>query len=168
MLRKIGIALVVLGLLAVGVRYLVLTLVSDETKIRWAIQDAAEGFGNARANPVLELLARDFEDQPSGYKREDIRGPLAAVFFQEKDPETKGFPYRLEIADEAIQIVVVKGEPDSATVSFPGKIVDTRGGKRRDAWSFEIEGRMEEREDGWCFVTTTHRTLDGSFRLRAR
>jgi len=168
MLRKIGLLLVVLGLLAVGIRYLVLTLASDETKIRWAIQDAAEGFGDARANPVLELLARDFQDQPSGYTREDIRGPLAAVFFQEKDPETKGFPYRLEIADEAIAIEVTKGDPDSAAVSFPGKIVDTRGRQRRDAWAFEIEGRMEEREDGWCFVSTTHRTIDGSFRLRAR
>jgi len=168
MIRRIGIALVVIGLLAVGVRFLVQTLASDETKIRWAIADAVEGFADARANPVLALLARDFRDQTSGFTREDIRGPLAAVFFQEKDPETKGFPYRLEIAEEAIEIEVSKGEPDSADVSFPGLIVDTRAGGRREAWSFRVEGRMEERDDGWCFVTTTHETLDGSFRLTRR
>lgn len=168
MLRRIGLALVVLGVLAVVVRFAVLALTSDETKIRWAIQDAAEGFGEARANPVLEVLARDFQDETSGYTREDLRGPLAAVFFGEKDPKTRGFPYRLEIADEAIRVAVADGEPKSATVTFPAKIVDTRGGGRRDAWSFEVDGRMEEREEGWVFVRSTHRTLDGSFRLRPR
>ncbi|MCY2958815.1 MAG: hypothetical protein NTY35_01520 [Planctomycetota bacterium] len=168
MLRRIGIALVVLGLLAAGVRMLVLKLASDATKIRWAIQDAAEGFSEARMDPVLAVLAREFRDETSGFGREDLRGALAGAFFGEKDPETKGFPYRCEIADEAIQIEVVKGEPDRATVSFPGKLVDARGGTRREAWSFQVEGRMEERPEGWCFMTTTHETLEGSFRLRAR
>jgi hypothetical protein len=167
MLKKIGLALVALGLLAALVRVLVLTLVSDETRIRWVIQDAVEGFGNARANPVLDALARDFQDETSGFTREDLRGPLAAVFFQEKDPQTKGFPYRLEIA-AAIEIAVTDGEPAEANVAFPAVIVDTRGGARREAWAFRVEGRMEEREDGWVFVRTTHETTGGSARLRAR
>lgn len=168
MLRKIGIALVLVGILALGVRFVVLALTSDATKIRWAIQDAADGFGEASMNPVLAVLARDFQDETSGYTREDLRGPLAGAFFSEKDPETRSFPYRLEIADDAIQVDVTPGDPQTATVSFPAKIVDTRGNQRRDAWSFRVEGRMEERADGWCFVRTTHETLDGSFRLRAR
>lgn len=168
MLRKIGLALVVIGLAAVLVRTLVLKLASDETKIRWAIEDAAEGFGDARMDPLLAVLARDFRDEPAGYTREDLRTALAALFFGEKDPETKGFPYRCEVAADAIRIEVVKGEPDRATVTFPGTIVDVRGGTRRDAWSFEVEGRMEERDDGWCFVKSAHTTTGGSLRLRAR
>lgn len=168
MLRKIGLALVVIGLAAVLVRTLVLKLASDETKIRWAIHDAAEGFGEARMDPVLAVLARDFRDEPAGYTREDLRGALAALFFSEKDPATKGFPYRCEIAADAIRIEVAEGEPDRATVSLAATIVDVRGGTRRDAWSFEVEGRMEERDDGWCFVKSAHTTTGGSLRLRAR
>jgi hypothetical protein len=168
MVKMIGLALVALGLLAALVRVLVVTFASDETKIRWVLEDAAEGFGDARANPVLDALARDFQDETSGYTREDLRGPLAAVFFQEKDPETKGFPYRLEIAEEALEIAVTDGEPATAHVAFPVVIVDTRGGARREAWAFRVEGRMEERDDGWVFVRTTHATTGGSMRLRPR
>lgn len=167
-MRKVGIALVVLGLLAVLARFLVHTLVSDETKIRWAIADAAEGFGEARMDPVLDVLARDFVDETSGFRREDVRAALASAFFSMKDPETKGFPHRCEIPDETLTIAVTKGERDSAVVSLTCRIVDTTGGERRDAWSFDVEGRMEERDDGWCFTTLTHQTTAGSMRLRAR
>jgi len=165
-MRKFGLALVVLGLLAVGVRWLIRTLSSDETKIRVAIEDACEGFGEKRMDPILDVLARDFQDQPSGFDREDVRRAVAAAFFQEKDPETKGFPYRCEVDPAAIEIQLVKGDPDRATVEFPGTIVDVRGGGRREGWSFRLTGQMEEREDGWCFVTTEHKTLGGSYRLR--
>lgn len=168
MLRRIGLALVALGILAAVARVLVLKLASDETKIRWAIQDAAEGFGEARMDPILDVLARDFVEETSGFRREDLRAVLASAFFSEKDPKTKGFPYRLEIAEDALAIQVEKGEPDRATATFPGVVVDVRGGQRREAWSFTVEGRLEEREDGWCFVTATHETTGGSSRLRPR
>lgn len=168
MLRNFGLALVVLGLLAVGVRWLIRTLSSDETKIRVAIEEACEGFGEKRMDPILSVLARDFRDETSGFGREDVRGAVAAAFFGEKDPETKSFPFRCEIDPQAIEIELVKGDPDSATVAFPGTVVDVRGGGRREAWSFRLTGRMEEREDGWCLVTAEHQTLEGSFRLRAR
>lgn len=167
-MRRIGLALVALGILAVLARVLVRALASDETKIRRAIQDAAEGFGAARMDPILDVLAREFVDETSGFRREDLRAALASAFFSEKDPETKGFPYRLEIAEDALEIRVEEGEPDRATATFPGVIVDVRGGARREAWSFTVEGRLEEREDGWCFVASTHETTGGSVRLRAR
>jgi len=166
MMRRIGIALVVLGLLAVLVRYLVHEFASDDTRILWAIEDAAEGFGEARMNPVLDVLAHDFVDETSGFRREDLRGALASAFFTEKDPELKGFPYRCEIKMDTI--TTVKGDPDRATVTFDVLIVDTRGDARREAWSLRVEGRMEERENGWCFLATTHETRAGSMRLRAR
>ncbi len=168
MLRKIGIALVLIGLLAVGVRSLVLALTSDATKIRWAIQDAAEGFGAARMDPVLAVLAREYREETGNFTREDLRGALASAYFGEKDPETKAFPYRCEITDASIDVVVEPGEPKHAQVAFPATIVDTRGDERRVAWSLRVEGRMEERTDGWCFVQSTHETLSGSSRLRAR
>lgn len=166
MIRKLGLGLVLLGLLSVGVRWLFRTLSSDETKIRVAIEEACEGFGEKRMDPILALLARDFRDETSGFEREDVRATIAGAFFTEKDPATKGFPYRCEVDPAAIEIQLVKGDPDRATVTFPGTVVDVRGGGRREAWSFRLEGQMEERDDGWCFVTTEHRTLEGSYRLR--
>jgi hypothetical protein len=167
-LRKIGIALVVVGLLAVAIRSLVLALTSEETKIRWAIQDAADGFRDARMDPILTVLTREFRDETSGFGREDLRAALAGAFFGEKDPKTKSFPYRCEIADDSIHVVLTPGEPARASVTFPGQIVDTRNDSRREAWSFTVEGQMEVRGGSWCFVTTTHATVAGSVRLRAR
>ncbi len=168
MMRRIGIALVAAGLVAALARYLVHALAADETRILWAIQDAAEGFGEARMDPVLDVLSRDFVDETSGFRREDLRGALASVFFTEKDPKSKGFPYRCEISADSVTIAIEKGEPDRALVTLAAQIVDTRGDDRREAWTVQIGGRMEEREDGWCFVATTHETLAGSMRLRAR
>jgi hypothetical protein len=167
-MRRIGLALVVVGLLAAGIRWFVRAMSSDETKIRVAIEEACEGFGEKRMDPILALLARDFRDETSGFEREDVRRVVAGAFFQEKDPETKGFPYRCEIDPAAIEIELVKGDPDRAKVAFPGTVVDVRGGGRREAWSFRLTGRMEERDDGWCFVTTEHETVGGSYRLRGR
>jgi hypothetical protein len=167
-MRRIGLALVVLGLLAAGARWLVHALTSDETKIRVAIEEACEGFGDKRMDPILAVLARDFRDETSGFGREDVRGAVAGAFFGEKDPETKGFPFRCEIDPQAIEIQLVKGDPDRATVALTGTVVDLRGGTRREAWSFQLTGRMEERDDGWCFVTTEHRTTGGNYRLRSR
>ena len=75
-MRRIGLALVALGILAVLARVLVRALASDETKIRRAIQDAAEGFGAARMDPILDVLAREFVDETSGFRREDLRARL--------------------------------------------------------------------------------------------
>ncbi len=163
---RFGIALMALALLWLGGRALLDTFASDETKIRDAIEDARDGFDRTRMDPVLALLAGDFEDETSTYRREDLRAGLAAVFFQAKDPATKRFPFRAVIDPDSVTIAVQPGEPKSAQVSIPLAIHDVRGGGDRVAWRVQIEAGFEERDGDWKLVRTRHTTREGRFRLQ--
>src|SRR3984885_8456734 len=80
MLRKIAIALIAVAIAWFGGRALVHALASDETKIRWKLEDACEGFSNARMSPILDFLAHEFVDETSGYHRDDVRAAVAGAF----------------------------------------------------------------------------------------
>lgn len=165
MVKKIGLVLMAVAVLVLGGRALLRALASDETKIRLALEEACEGFGSARMDPVLAFVARDFVDDTTGFEREDLRAALASAFFQEKDPATKGFPYRASAPPESVAVTV---QPDrgEATIRFLVRVVDVRGGGERTAWEFTVDGRMRRGDDGWQLVRSTHETRTGSARLK--
>jgi len=163
MVRKVGLLLIGVSVLLLGGRALLRALASDESKIRMRLEEACEGFGDARMNPILEFLARDFVDETSGFHRDDVRGAVAAAFFQEKDPQTKKFPYRAEVVPETLTVAV---EAESARVAFVIRIVNTAGDARRTAWEFAVDGTMRDGDDGWQLARCTHDTRSGSSRLR--
>jgi len=59
--RVFVVVAVALALFLLG-RAIVHSVVSDETKIRWLIEDMEEGFDATRTDPVLRGLASDFHD----------------------------------------------------------------------------------------------------------
>lgn len=163
---RLGLGLLVAALLWIGGRALVDALASDETKIRRRIETACEGFGDTRMDPVLDLLARDFVDETSGFERANVREGVAAIFFQSKDPQTKGFPYRARLVPESLDVAVEPSDPPEARVRFTVEVVDTRGGGERTAWSAAIDGAFVDGEDGWQMRRSTHTTTKGNWRLR--
>jgi hypothetical protein len=166
MIQRLGVTIIATACLWFGGRAIVRWLASDETKIRWRIESACEGFGATRMDPILELFAREFRDETSGATRDDLRAGIAAAFFQEKDPQTKKFPYRAVVPREELSIEVSKSDPKTATVRFLTRIVDTRGGKERIAWEFRANGAFKHGDDGWQLVSTSHVTSTGNSRLR--
>lgn len=165
-MRRIALALVVVALAWIGGRTLLDVLRSDEDKIRIRLEAACEGFGDARMNPILDFLARDFVDETSGFHRDDVRAAVASAFFSEKDPETKAFPYRASVVPESLAIHVAEPDHASAEIRFSIRITDTRGGKERAAWEFALEGTMADGDDGWQLRNATHDTLSGNWKLR--
>lgn len=165
-MRKLALFVVLIALAWIGVRELVRTLASDEDKIRARLEAACEGFGNARMNPILEFLSPAFVDETSGFHRDDVRGAIASAFFSEKDPETKGFPYRAVVVPDSLVIEVGKPAEKSAEVRFTIRITDTRGGRDRVAWEFGLTGVMSDGNDGWQLVRASHDTSSGSWKLR--
>ena|ERR1051326_3597878 len=147
-------------------RALVHALVSDETSIRWKIEAACAGFDATRMNPILDLLAPDYREETLGFSREDVRGAVASIFFSEKDPRTKRFPYRIELVADDLAIDVEKPDAKRARVALHARVVDTRDGGARNAWEFRVNGTMEKYGDGWRLTSSTHETVTGSFRLR--
>jgi len=165
-MRRIALGLIVVALAWIGGHALFDVLRSHEDKIRNRLEAACEGFGEARMNPILESLSRDFVDETSGFHRDDVRAAIASAFFSEKDPETRAFPYRAGVVPDTLVIQVAKPEAQSAEVRFTIRITDTRGGQERVAWEFALAGTMSNGDDGWQLSHATHGTSSGSWKLR--
>lgn len=166
-MRRIAFLLIGVALLWLGGRALWLALRSDEDEIRTRLEAACEGFGEARMNPILEFLSPAFVDETSGFHRDDVRAAIAGAFFQEKDPVTKGFPYRAAVVPDSLAIdVAARPEGGTAEVRFSVRITDTRGGEERTAWEFALKGSLQDGDDGWQLVRATHDTSSGNWKLR--
>lgn len=165
MIKKIGLLFVVVALVLIGGRAILRALASDEDRIRRKLDEACEGFGDARMDPILAFLSRDFADETSGFGRDDVRGAVAAAFFQEKDPTTRGFPFRASYAPESLAIALDQGGARTGQISFVVTVTDTRG-QGRTAWEFKVDGTVREGEDGWQLARCSHDTRSGSARLK--
>lgn len=166
MIRKLGLALVALAVVWLAGRAIYRALASDETKIRWKIEDARQGFENTRMDPILDLFTRDYHDESLGFTRDDLRAGLASVFFQEKDPTTKGFPFRAEIPAEDLSIEVGADGAKTARVKMRVKITDTRKGESAAAWEFRVDAKLTDGDDGWRITQSSNETLRGNSRLK--
>ena len=141
-------------------RAIVRALVSDETKIRWLVEDMREGFDETRMDPILVAFAENFRDESSGADRADVRQALASVFFTAKDPETKAFPYRVEIEIPKLAIDS-DAEPPTAECDLEARFFDSRDEKEEPVWEVSIVSRWTRGEYGWRIASTRHETKSG-------
>jgi hypothetical protein len=146
-------------------RAVVHAFASDATLIRWTIDDMIEGFNDTRMNPILDGLDREFLDATYGADRELVRGALAYLFLNSKDPATKAFPYRAEWADTAPPSVDTKSEPRRAHVEFEVRFFLTERGAEKPVWRIAVHGELQKRDGAWRFKSTETVTKDGT-RLR--
>jgi hypothetical protein len=155
--------LVLLGLVALffGVRAIVHALASDETKIRWLLEDMTDGFNETRMNPILSGLAQEFVDDGSGARKDDVRAALAQLFLQRKDPQTKKFPFRARIEVEAVRVQGTK----SAESDFVLDVEESRGELWRAAWKARVHADLVQDSGDWFVQRTRVDTLEGQ-RLR--
>jgi methionine-rich copper-binding protein CopC len=165
MLRKIAFALIALAIAWFAGRALVHALVSDETLIRWKLEDACEGFNRTRMSPILDFIAHDFVEQSSGAHRDDLRAGVASVFFTAKDPETKKFPYVAVVVPDTLTIDLDPAARGRARLRCTIRITDMRGGSERIAWEFKLDGTVVKGDDGWQLVDAHADKVTGDWRL---
>jgi hypothetical protein len=160
MMRVLILFVLGVGLFLAG-RALVRALASDETKIRWLVEDMADGFDRTRMDPILDGLAPDFVDQTSGANRQEVREALAYLFFNAKDERTKGFPYRVDV--EIAQTTLARSEsgPPSAECRVNARFRDIRGGKETTAWEIAVTAHLERGDGGWRIRRSSYATKSG-------
>jgi hypothetical protein len=141
-------------------RAVVRALVSDETKIRWLIEDMREGFDETRMNPILVAFDETFRDETSGADRANVREALAYLFLTAKDPKTKEFPYRVEIGVPKLE-VDSKTEPRTAECDLDARFFDLRAGEEEVAWEIAIQSSWTRGEYGWRIAGTRCETKSG-------
>lgn len=142
-----------------GVRAVVRALASDETKIRWVVEDMADGFNRTRMSPVLGGLSRDFLDETWGADRELVHAGLARMFFQEKDPDTKRFLFRVEIPKDELGIEI---EGESAEMNLVATFYEVHGAVEKLAWKARMKASFVKTEDGWKIRRSESTSLEGT------
>lgn len=141
-----------------GARAIVRALASDETKIRWVLEDMADGFNATRMSRVLGGLANDFLDETSGADRELVHAGLARLFFEEKDPETKRFLYRVEIPKQDVSI---ERDGETANVDLAATFFEVHGATEKLVWKARIHAAFAKTKDGWKIRRSENQTVEG-------
>ena len=160
-MRRILLVLLALVALFLGIRALVHALASEDTKIRWLLEDMTEGFNDTRMNPILRGLGAEFTDDGSGAHKADVRAGLARLFLQRKDPQTKKFPYRAAIAPEGFTVSVHEGETPSAEAEFVLVIEESAGEEWHAAWKARVKAQLGCDSGDWLLARTRVDTLEG-------
>ena len=144
--------IVALPFVVLGVNVLRRVLASDQTHVRWVIEDMLEGFNRAEMGPILRGIAPDFIDGATGVRREDLRGALIQSFFEDLDPSSREYLYRAELFPEEL-VIEIEGD-GRAAVALHVRFLDRRRGEEREFWDARIAGRMQRGDDGWQWVRT--------------
>ena len=165
LMKRALFALLALVLLGFGVRAIVHAFASDETKIRWVVEDMADGFNETRMNPIMSGLTEDFLEDSHGADKALARAGLAQIFLQSKDPLTKKFPYRVRIPDEELRIEVQAGEPKSATADFMTRFDESKGEEWSSRWVASVNAELVDGPGGWKIRRARLDTREGQ-RLR--
>jgi hypothetical protein len=154
--------------LVLGFRWMRRALASPEQHVRWLIEDAAEGFGDADLGDSLEPFADDWQHGERPYDRAFLRDALLAVFHEERDPATHAFLLAVEVDEDAFAIAI---DGERARVSGTARFTRAggsggSGGARSDEappaiWTAAFEAELERRHGEWRAVRSSHRDLEG-------
>ncbi len=134
-------------------------LVSDETRIRWRIEEALEAFNAGRPGSAVEPLAEDWYDRTNGLHKDTLHQILVGVLMQERGAR-EGFPWVLALNEETLTIAV--GSEGRAESSLEASLARRRGDALETTWRVVIQAEWRDGEDGWQVVSTEHQTLSGS------
>lgn len=153
--RKIALALFALELLFLVGRWAYRALASDETKIRWRIEEMVDGFNDCKTGRVLDGLAPDFRDRASGATRQDVHAALVQVFFEQTDSRTHEFTLRAELVADDLAIAVERTDPPRAEVAAHVLFHERTPNGEQLVWDARVLGQWEQGEDGWQWTATT-------------
>jgi hypothetical protein len=159
--KRILLVLVALLLLYLGVRAIVHALASDETQIRWVVEDMTDGFNETRMNPIMTGLAQDFREDSRDADKELVRAGLAQLFLQSKDPQTKKFPFRAQVPEPEFRVHVQSGEPRTAELDLVAQFEQSKGEEWHPTWKAHVHAELVLAPGGWKIRRAHLETLEG-------
>ena len=140
-------------------RYAVDLFLSDETRIRNAIEEMEEGFNEGSGKRATSGLADTWLHEGQSMRRDDLRGYLLAEFQQQRSRKARRLTLRVDVLDDLL-IVEVDGDRAEATIeAFFEKL---RGESWEPLWRMRVQASLEKGEDGWKIVRTAKEDLEGN------
>lgn len=132
-------------------------LASDETQIRWLIEDAVEAFNAGRPGSAVAPFADDWHDRTRGIHKDTLHQVLAHTMLQERG--AGGFLWEVSVPDESLVIEIGDG---SATAALEALFARRTDGALQVRWHIAVEAELRDGEGGWRIFRTKHATLAGS------
>ena len=105
-LRKALLSILAIVGLFLGVRGVVRFLASDETKIRWLVEQMEEAYNDGRPGSCVGPLAKDWKHEGYSIDREMLLGGLFQAA-RERDKETRQLRSRVEVDEDALEIAEI-------------------------------------------------------------
>jgi hypothetical protein len=175
-MKRLLAALALLALLILAGRAIVRWLASDETKIRWALEEMRDGFNETELAPVVDRLHPLFREEEHGVDVDKVEQALIAVYLGEIDSTTKSFALRAEADFDAWEVEAGKHRDigpgaDSSRALGGAKgelsVFRSRAGVEKLAWRARVELELiEDPQDGWLVRHAVFETIEGDRRLR--
>ncbi len=134
-------------------------LASDETKIRWKIEQMFEGYNTGRAGLGVAHLHKNWRHEAYELDRELLRGALIRASMQDRDRETKELTSRVELLEDSLVISVAEAQ---ANIELRAAFSRRRDGEWTEGWRIRVEADLEKGDEGWQIVTSRHDDLEGT------
>jgi len=164
-MRRFFLTLIVLVLVAYAVQRVRGFFISDEERIQAKVEEMLEGFNEAKAATCLRGLSPNWRDGQTGIARGFLARVLHGSLFQEEDPQTKRFLYRVEL-EEQLAIVLDPEEGERASIEMLAHFETLRDGAWSSTWRVRVEAEMKKDPDrGWEAIRTERETLWSDGRL---
>ncbi|TAJ24711.1 MAG: hypothetical protein EPO68_01145 [Planctomycetota bacterium] len=165
-MKRLLAAIAVLALVYFAGRAIVRALASEETKIRWALEEMRDGFNDAEPAPVIDHLHPLFREEQSGADLDMAEQALIAVCIGEIDSTTKTFALRAE-ADFDAWAVELGADDATATAKGDVGLFRSRAGVEKLEWRAKVELELvDDEHEGWLVQRAAFETLEGDRRLR--
>lgn len=156
--------LLLLGVVAVAVAAYTgrRMLASDETRIRWLLEDAARSFNEAYLAGCLEAFDNRYQDTSStpALDRTMLAATLRYVFQLRVDLKTKAFLLRVRIPEEELTIQVGRSG-EQAEARFRLDLEEQLEGAWQSAWQLQVTANLQEAGGDWRIRQSSHETAAG-------
>lgn len=158
-MKRVLLLLALALVVVLGVRWVVLALVPDETKIRWVVEEMEEGFNEGSAKRSVSGLAEDWSHEHArGMTAELLQRYLFGEFQGMRAQGDHRLDARVEVDEDELSIQV-----DGQEASLDGEATFSRlqAGEWVPNWRVRFHARLEDRDDGWLVVRSSSEDLEG-------
>ncbi len=140
-------------------RWIVIALASDETKIRWLVENMEDGYNEADAGDCIGPLAEDWTHEGYEVERELIADGIRRDYLQDRDRDTKKLLRRVDIDEDTLVV-----EVDGDTARFTVEVIFERlqNGEWEETWRMRAHAELRAGDDGWKIHRTRHEDLSGT------
>lgn len=158
-MKRILLGLVLALVAIVVVRQAVRALASDETRIRWMVEEMVDGFNEGSGKRASSGFAETWRYREETLRRDDLRGGLLAEFQRQRSQQARRLTLRASVPESSLAIEVTG---DTAHMELELHIEKLRGEVWEPHWTLRAKASLERGDEGWRIVEVSKEDLEGS------